>query len=171
MPQKFWSDDFDMDLLMVFPGLPKHLGKTADVVLYTLGHTTWGRLNHPACWNTRLGLTAFFWLSAPNLERDKHGWVRLPHGCTTNEPIVECTWLELLRDGWVHQFAPVIEDRPLPSFGSLWSPFNRIMGSLRGYRPGDVAQERATCLATLMRMTRTIRIMLSVRQCMGVTTA
>lgn len=40
----FWSDDFDMDLLSLWPDLPARLGPTAVVRLWTVGSTSCGRL-------------------------------------------------------------------------------------------------------------------------------
>jgi hypothetical protein len=96
MMEKFWSDDFDMDLLKIFPDLIAALGATADLTLWTLGHRTFGRLNHPSVWNTH---AAFIWFEKPNLNRDEHGWFNIG-GCVSDDEEVECTWLELLRDQW-----------------------------------------------------------------------
>ena len=96
----FWSDDFDMDLLKLYPTLQDALGATAAETVWTLGHTTRERLNHPTVWNTH---GAFLWLSNPDLDRDARGWVRVL-GCVTDAPLVECTWLEWLRDCWAHSF-------------------------------------------------------------------
>jgi hypothetical protein len=55
---KFWSDDFDMDLLKVFPQVEGML-RDPNIPLWTVGHESHGRLNHPACWNS---YGAFLWL-------------------------------------------------------------------------------------------------------------
>lgn len=98
---KFWSDDFDMDLLKVFPDVERFLGATASIPIWTLSHETHGRLNCPTAWNTYSGLTSLLWLEKPNFSRDTHGWVNI-NGCVTNDPEIEGTWLEWLRDQWAH---------------------------------------------------------------------
>ena len=150
----FWSDDFDMDLLKVFPDLPEKLGATKDVLLWTVGHETYGRLNHPAVWNSHMGSLAFFWLEPPVLERREGGWFTLPGGYTDDSPLVECTWLEVLRDGWVHGFAMVLKDRIVWNARDIQQDFDRIMADLRGYHKQDVSEHRARALASLMRANR-----------------
>lgn len=72
--QTFWSDDFDMDLLKLWPNLRNELGSLADVKMWTVGGESLGRLNHPTIWNTH---GAFFWLGdKPNLKRDESGWFK-----------------------------------------------------------------------------------------------
>jgi hypothetical protein len=92
---KFWSDDFDMDLLKIYPNVVAEcLGTLADRQLWTLGHESYGRLNHPTVWNTH---GAYVWVEKPNLVRDPRGWYAV-RGCVDDSPEIECTWLELLRD-------------------------------------------------------------------------
>jgi hypothetical protein len=129
---KFWSDDFDMDLLKLWPDLPAQLGATGDLKLWTVGHETHGRLNHPAVWNSH---GAFVWLKQPNLQRDQHGWFNV-HGCVDNAPEIECTWLELLRDQWSHHYNFIL----LPQMRRFEAPdrrnglFDRIMYHSRGWK-------------------------------------
>jgi hypothetical protein len=143
---KFWSDDFDMDLLKVFPDTPSLL-REPDRVLWTVGHTTDGRLNHPTSWNTH---GAFLWLQKPNLERDKHGWFSIG-GCVSNCQEVECTWLEWLRDVWSHSIGAVI----LPSNRRLPPPptndFMAIMYDLRGWQKRDVTESRKRAMQWILR--------------------
>lgn len=148
---KFWSDDFDMDLLKLFPDLPATLGETADRVLWTTGHATWGRLNSPTCWNTH---GAFFWTHKPNLKRDEHGWFNVM-GCVSDSPEIECTWLELLRDQWPHSYGFIL----LPSNCAFNAPpreeFERIMYDLRGWKKDEYVEgARGTVMAWLMHATR-----------------
>lgn len=100
---KFWSDDFDMDLLKIFPDIEKTL-RNPGAIVWTVGHESYGRLNHPAVWNTH---SAFLWLEKPNLPRDEHGWFNV-RGCVGDSPEIECTWIEWLRDVWPHSCAAVI---------------------------------------------------------------
>lgn len=98
----FWADDFDLDLLKVFPDLPEILGNTIDLPVWTVGHpdSRNGRLNHPSTWNDG---GALIWIEKPELTYDDHGWTSID-AHSTNEPVIECTWLEILRDQWVHSF-------------------------------------------------------------------
>ncbi|HWP53619.1 MAG TPA: hypothetical protein VN476_05755 [Pyrinomonadaceae bacterium] len=146
---KFWSDDFDMDLLKVFPNTLELLGDTADEKVWTVGHDSFGRLNHPVVWNTH---GAYVWLDKPNLRRDKHGWFNID-SCVSDDPEIECTWLELLRDQWVHSFAfillPVRVQFPSPSYRD----FERIMYDLRGWHKyEDVQASLDSALKWLVRM-------------------
>lgn len=130
----FWSDDFDMDLLKVFPDICELLGATVTVPIFTLSRTTYERLNCPCSWNTYNGLTSFLWLEKPDLPRDRSGWVSVG-ACVANESEVEGTWLEWLRDAWVHDHNWIL----LPH-GDRFSgvDYNRcfypIMAHRRGWR-------------------------------------
>lgn len=136
----FWSDDFDMDLLKVIPNVREDLGEYADRTLWTVGHVDKrnGRLNHPVCWNTHGAFEAFAWLQKPNLVRDKYGWFNIG-GCVGDEPEVECTWLELLRDQWAHSYAFIL----LPSRSYFYPArrrhFDRLMYRIRGWEPDSEA--------------------------------
>lgn len=126
----FWSDDFDMDLLKVFANAEELIGATADVKLRTLGHERNGSLIHPSVWNSH---GAFLWLGAPYPARDANGWVHY-QGHVTDSPEVECTWLEWLRDNWVHGYSWILQ----PSgeyFQSRWCEcFDSIMYHRRGWQ-------------------------------------
>jgi len=135
----FWSDDFDMDLLKVVPNVIKDLGKYADRKLWTVGHLTAGRLNHPTVWNTH---GAFVWLKEPVLLRDEHGWFNVL-GCVSNEPIVECTWLELLRDQWPHHYPFVLLPKGVRFPEPPMRHFERLMYDLRGWHKDEEAAEQA----------------------------
>lgn len=134
---RFWSDDFDMDLLKVFPGIETKLRNPA-AVLWTVGHESYGRLNHPATWNGPYG--ALLWLQKPNLQRDKHGWFNVD-GLVSDDAEIEWTWLEYLRDAWSHHYSAII----LPHRAGLpameWFPFQEIMYDLRGWRKVENLEE------------------------------
>jgi hypothetical protein len=98
---KFWADDFDIDLLKVFPHIRDIIGPTIDVPIWTIGHESYGRLNCPTAWTTDKGLSCVMRLAKPNLPREKNGWVNI-NGCVAQEAEIEGTWLEWLRDEWVH---------------------------------------------------------------------
>ena len=144
---KFWSDDFDMDLLKVFPQTESML-QDPDATLWTVGHESFGRLNHPCTWNGPIG--AFCWLEKPSLPRDEHGWFSVG-GCVADEVEIECTWLEWLRDAWsLHYTATILPNRiNLPAM--QWRPFEQIMYDLRGWHKQDVSAARKEALCWLMR--------------------
>jgi hypothetical protein len=135
-----------MDLLKVFPNVPMMI-REPDRVLWTVGHTSFGRLNHPTCWNSH---GAYLWLTKPNLERDENGWFNVD-GCVSHAAEVECTWLEWLRDAWSHNYGAVIlpARRQLPPSDHL--SFERIMYDLRGWHKQDVTDSRKTALQWIMR--------------------
>lgn len=120
---KFWSDDFDMDLPKVVPGTRDLLGDLADLVLFTHGGSTHGRLNHPTVWNTEVGTTAFVGLQCP---------VK-PAPYVTMDPVVECTLWELVRDAWAHDYYVIFEGDTciwIPQ----WQIFSELMNYTRGWR-------------------------------------
>jgi hypothetical protein len=127
--EKFWSDDFDLDLLKIFPELENQLNGMAGTKLWTVGHETYGRLNHPNIWNSH---GAYVWSERPLLPRDEKGWFKIG-ACVGNEPVIECTWLEILRDSWVHGYGFIL----LPS--GVYFPaadrnlFDQIMYHHRGW--------------------------------------
>lgn len=148
---KFWSDDFDMDLLKLWPELPQQLGETGERKLWTVGSESYGRLNHPTVWNTH---GAFVWLNKPNLARDGSGWFNV-HGCVSNEPEIECTWLELLRDQWPHSYNFIL----LPQMRIFEAPdrrdFDRIMYHVRGWKADpNIYEAEDLASGWVMRLTR-----------------
>ena len=158
--EPFWSDDFDMDLLQVFPTLPRMI-ETAATPIWTVGSTTLGRLNHPSIWNSH---GAFIWLREPDLQRDARGWFNI-QGCVADSPLVECTWLEDLRDAWPHQYASVI----LPTKRMIPPPpvaaFDAIMWDLRGWRKyGLIEVHRTNALRWVLRADQILRAALAVSE-------
>lgn len=128
----FWSDDFDMDLLKVIPNVENILGPSADTILYTRCNNPYqGRLNHPVCW----GVTSCFGSSNPPWK--PHGWV-----CGDNTPIVECTFLEALRDVWSHSIVLCVEGDTIFDGHGLSDDFMRLMYKLRGWN-SDLSDEGA----------------------------
>lgn len=121
MTERFWSDDFDMDLPKVIPDARDRLGKFAELELVTHGHETYGRLNHPSVWNHPLGSVSFFGRGSPH--KPPEYW--------TNHPLVKCTLWEAVRDAWVHSNVILFESFP------IWSDqrkhFDPLMGCIRGW--------------------------------------
>lgn len=116
-----WCDSFDADLLKVVPGAEDALGDAAAVKLLTYSTLTNGKINCPAAWN---GAGAFFW-TAPGYQPDASWW--------TDKPIAGCTFLEAVRDEWVHSAALNVN-------GALvWQApvrlMERLMYDLRGWTP------------------------------------
>lgn len=128
-----WCDTFDADLLKVVPGAIEALGDTAAIGMRTYSHVTDGKINCPSAWNTHDGLVAFFWTA------DEH---RLPSCYWTDEPVVPCTWLEVVRDEWVHGQVVSVDDR------IVWRPpvrlFERLMYDLRGWTVLDDSVREGT---------------------------
>ena len=119
-----WCDDFDADLLAVVPGAAEALGETAGVRLETFSRLTNGRINCPSAWNTHEGFVSFFW-TAPQYR---------PIACySTDDPVAECTFLEAIRDEWVHSATVEVNGR------SVWLPpvrlMERLMYDVRGWTP------------------------------------
>lgn len=141
----FWSDDFDMDLLKLFPDLPGALRETAEYPLWTIGGTHNGKLNHPVVWNGYSTMESIFWLEPPVPHRDQHGWFTLADGKTANEEVITATWLEVLRDCWPHGYAIMLHHgRDFDVVTTLWDSFKlqddfmTIMYDLRGWINRDV---------------------------------
>lgn len=154
MSEAFWSDDFDMDLVKVVPNVIEDLGPYAERRLWTVGHITNGRLNHPTVWNTH---GAFVWLDEPKLSRDEHGWFNIG-GCVSNSQVVECTWLELLRDQWPHSYAFVLLPNQTFFPESPRRHFDNLMYDLRGWRKDEEAAELARKAARIWLVIATQRL-------------
>lgn len=107
-----WCDDFDADLLKVVPGAMEALGDAAGVPLLTYSQPTGGKINCPSSWN---GTGALFW-TAPEHKPGPFYW--------TDDPVTECTFLEAVRDEWVHSSLIVVNERP------VWRPPTRLMDQL-----------------------------------------
>lgn len=130
----FWSDDFDMDLLKVLPETPELLTeKIASVELVTQGSPdrrpgspTYGRLIHPACWNSDRGLAAWFGFRDP----------ARPAGYVTSDPELRCTYLEALRDAWCHSYVLIVEGQAMWDAGVRWGElFEPLMYHRRNWHP------------------------------------
>jgi hypothetical protein len=111
-----WCDDFDADLLAVVPGAAEALGEAAGVKLLTYSTLTDGKINCPSAWNTYDGsLIAYFW-TAPE-HRPNAAWY-------TTDPVVGCTFLEAVRDEWVHSCTIAV------NWHVIWKPPDRLMEKL-----------------------------------------
>lgn len=130
--EAMWCDTFDADLLAVVPGAAEALGETAGVRLETYSRLTNGKINCPSAWNTDAGLTSFFW-TAP--------WFRPPASFVTDDPVADCTFLEAVRDEWVHDSAISVNGVV------VWQPpvrlMEKLMYDLRGWTvlDGDTREE------------------------------
>lgn len=121
-PARMWCDSFDADLLVVVPGATEALGDTVGVQLRTYSHLTGGKINCPSAWNTYEGLSAFFWTA--DEYRPDASW-------STDAPVAGCTFLEAVRDEWVHSCAVTVNNV------IVWRPpvalMERLMSDLRGW--------------------------------------
>lgn len=124
---KFWADDFDGDLLKLVPGVEEIVGEASDIVLYTYGGTTHGRLNHPAVWNDYRGMIAFFGF-------DPSGSWKPEAYYAGHRELVECTFLEALRDGWTHNFVMIVEGMHVWDGFSLSNTMMNLLYHKRGWK-------------------------------------
>lgn len=138
-----WCDDFDMDLLKVFPETPELIGDLALVKLHVNGHVGKdGTLNHPSVWNGHHAMEAYFGFYDPGV----------PHGYITNEPVVDCTFLEALRDCWPHHYAMIISGVIVWNSFDLDREFMTLMYDLRGWlkkKPQEIARCRENVIDSL----------------------
>lgn len=151
--QQFWADDFDADLLKVVPEARDRIGELAHLKLWTYcQHPKHGRINSPASWHSDFGLTAFFWTKKPEHPRE-HGFATFGRGYTTSAPLLECNWLEVLRDCWVHGFNINLDGRAANIGQKFSGLMMRLMYDLRGWRTysgEDLAATRADVLALIV---------------------
>jgi hypothetical protein len=144
---RFWSDDFDTDLLKV---IQRAAGVLDQVTarLWTYGHVSHGRLNHPSVWHTQLGPVAYFGTDTTG------GWK--PDHLRTDGRLVECTWTEVARDAWVHDYLIVVDYELIWDAHRHAGTFMKLMYDLRGIRvlPGGEADRlRGEVLASLIAAT------------------
>ena len=140
----FWSDDFDMDLPKIFPEAREIIGPLGDVELFTHGHTTHGRLNHPSVWNSHDTMLSFFGF---------RGAAKPSFYYVGRYELVSCTAWEAFRDAWSHAYLIQIEQRPIWDTFALRRHFDVIMGDLRGWyekldKKPDAARARRHALAS-----------------------
>jgi len=143
----FWSDDFDTDLLKVIPRAAGVLDRVA-APLWTYGHVSGGRLNHPSVWHTPLGPVAYFGTD------DSGGWK--PDHFHTDGQLVECTWMEVARDAWVHDYVIVVDYELIWDAHRHAGTFTKLMYDLRGTTPlpdGKADELRGEVLASLIAAT------------------
>lgn len=130
MTDRLWCEGFDADLLAVVPGVDAALGPAADVELWTHSGTTNGRINCPNSWHTDNGLASFF----STTDRSP-----IPASYYTRDPLVRCTWLEVVRDEWVHGSIVVVNREPLWQAGRA---MEELMYDLRGWKALDDEERR-----------------------------
>ncbi len=156
-----WCDRFDGDLYALVPQAREVLAPLAEVKLWTHGHETDGKLNHPSVWNHDRGFVAFFGLAAQPPQ---------PGFYYTGEPLVACTLEEAVRHLWAH--GPVLlklcrDDWPRSArYTDLWDSgkvqgaFWKLLFLARGStlaRHGNADQERGHVLDNLIALVRRVR--------------
>lgn len=139
---RFWSDDFDMDLPKVLPDVWEMIQRVPTVPLYTHGHRTHGRLNHPAVWNDYEGMVAYFGFG-PMCGKPPH--------CVAGGEVVECTFAEACRDAWPHHYRLLLEGREVLNTWNLVRQFDVLMYDLRGWRDPLSPRERERAKSSVRR--------------------
>lgn len=152
---RFWSDDFDMDLPKVFPAAREILGDLGDVLLWTAGSQSYGRLNHPAVWNGDDTMLAFFGFR--NAAR--------PSFYYAGKSEIQCTAWEAFRDAWPHGYLIQVQHRPVWDTHALWPQFEVLMWHLRGWgEPKSeqiISRARSTVLNSLTSAVAALREIVS----------
>lgn len=114
---------FDFALVNVVPGFADALGAGAGVKVWTHGHADDdGKLVQPTCWNTNLGLAAFFGTSERGYK---------PGGYVTDQPLLSVTLREAVEVCWAASCTMVI-DQAL-TWKPEWGDFERLMFDVRGW--------------------------------------
>ena len=152
----FWSDDFDMDFPRIFPEARVLLGPLADIELWTVGHETHGRLNHPAVWNGDRTMLAFFRFDrATKLQ----GECPPPGYYAGRDPLVCCTAWEMFRDAWPHHYGVHVDGRLVWDTLQLDRHFETIMYHVRGWRTDlrESTQAQAAVMRSYRRAIATFR--------------
>jgi hypothetical protein len=119
---RLWCDTFDADLLAVVPGAAEALAPAGDIELRTYSRLTNGKINCPSSWNTDQGHLSFFW-TAPQFR---------PDACwSTDAPEAGCSFLEAVRDEWVHLAAISVNGHLV--WRPSWRHMSALMYDLRGW--------------------------------------
>lgn len=141
-----WYDDFDAELYKVVPDAERLIAPVASVVMRTTctPDRTTDRLNSPTMWNGDFGMIAFF---GCRLLGQRH-WK--PEGYWTNQPVIECTFEEAIRDTWVHECLAYVDGRVLWNTWRLRNDFMTLMYHLRGWC-GTTADEAASARRRVLR--------------------
>jgi hypothetical protein len=150
-----WCDDFDCDLYKVLPEAREILAPVKDVVLYTHGNESGGKLNHPSVWNDDEGMVAFFGFGEDCAKPARY-W--------TDSPVVRCTFEEAVRDAWVHSIVIRVEHRSI--WGSEWRTFEPLMYHHRQQRvlpPDALERAKERVLSPLRVAVRELQAMVAAR--------
>jgi hypothetical protein len=137
-PRPPWRDDPNLDLLRAIPGAGMAARPAEGLRLVTRGDTTCGHLSEAAWgWYDDDGRCcqscarwAYFGFRGPAFPPNVH----------TDLPVVECTWLELLRDAWTHEYWAIVEGITVFHGGA----FTPLKYHQRGINP--LAEEAAAAL-------------------------
>ncbi len=165
---KFWSDDFDMDLLKLFPDIAKDMGPVAHAKLWVLGSlSTDNVFSHPTVWNGYDGMESLFWAEQPpDLLRDEHGWLTMEGGLTTNSPMCCITVMEAIRDCWVHDYNIHLEGRVVLKHGMRFynSHFYPIMATVRGWKVVDIERRLREVKAWALQGARNMQVVIEAKR-------
>jgi len=141
---RFWCDDFDADLYQTVPEIREVLAPFESILLHTRGHSTNGRLNHPAAFNSHLGgLVSFFTFPG----KEPH-----PTRYDKTSPIVECTFAEAIRDCWVHTLMLCLCGRIVFKPPEMQAEFQALLYWVRKWgQQADPVFERSKVLIAVKR--------------------
>ncbi len=144
-----WCDKFDADLYKVVPRAREVIAPVADVKLYTFGHLTEGKLNHPATWHGYPTMLAFFGFSPETIGKPDAYW--------TDDPVVECTFEEAMRDCWSHDYGILINSFVVWDSLALQTRFYDLMFHIRGQKVLPEARLEQVQGAVLNSVRRAVR--------------
>lgn len=135
MKMRLWSDDFDMDLMKLFPKLreQREVAAADYLPVWAYASTGWKDVEvfaHPCTWN---GIGAPYFSQRPCDARDNHGWLTMRGGLTTNSELCCISAFDAVRDCWSHNLRMLIDWElwtETPCYNGVFYP---IMSHIRGW--------------------------------------
>lgn len=131
-----WSDDFDMDLERIFPGIENEpdveaIKKIALWVFASTGDQNGVKvMSHPSSWN---GVGVPYFSEPPDLERDRSGFVRIFGSLVTRAELCCISGWDAIRDTWAHHLTISLNQTTwtwAPDYNGIFYP---IMSHTRGW--------------------------------------
>jgi hypothetical protein len=130
-----WSDDFDMDLLKLFPEMRAVpiVAEADKLLVYTYGSQSRDKkvFSHPSTWN---GVGSLYFTEPPEFLRDdKSGFVCLPNGYVTNDALCCISAFDAIRDTWCHDLNLMLNWEPWIPEPDYHNVFSSIMSHVRNW--------------------------------------